>query len=50
VEVYEERTMIKLGIDQEPVGQDVREASAQQGEVLRKFVNDVMLKALQGAN
>jgi len=40
--------MIKLGIDQDAVVKMFAEASAQQGEVLRKFVNDVMLKALQG--
>jgi len=40
--------MIKLGIDQDAVVKMFAEASAQQGEVLRKFVNDVTLKALQG--
>jgi hypothetical protein len=40
--------MIKAGIDQDAIVKMFAEASARQGEVLRKTVSDVMLKALQG--
>ena len=40
--------MIKHGIDQQALIQQFSEATAQQGEALRKAVNDATLKALQG--
>jgi len=40
--------MFKAGIDQDAIVQMFSQASAQQGEVLRKAVSDATLKALQG--
>ena len=40
--------MIKHGIDQQALIKQFSEATAQQGEALRKAVNDATLKALQG--
>ena len=40
--------MIKAGIDQDAIINMFSEASAKQGEALRKAVSDVTLKALQG--
>ena len=40
--------MIKHGIDQQALIQQFSQATAQQGEALRKAVNDATLKALQG--
>jgi len=40
--------VIKHGIDQQALIQQFSEATAQQGEALRKAVNDATLKALQG--
>jgi DNA anti-recombination protein RmuC len=40
--------MIKHGIDQQALIQQFSQAAAQQGEALRKAVNDATLKALQG--
>jgi hypothetical protein len=40
--------MMKSGIDQEALVKQFSEASAKQGEALRKAVADATLKALQG--
>jgi primosomal protein N'' len=40
--------MIKAGIDQDAIARMFSQASAQQGEALRKAVSDATLKALQG--
>ena len=40
--------MIKSGIDQEAMVKMFSEASARQGEALRKVVGEATLKALQG--
>ena len=40
--------MIKAGIDQEAITRMFSEATAQQGEALRRAVSDATLKALQG--
>lgn len=40
--------MIKSGIDQDAIVKMFTQATAQQGEMLRKAVSDAMLKALQG--
>jgi len=40
--------MIKAGIDQDAIGQMFAQATAKQGEALRKGVADATLKALQG--
>ncbi|MDH5539958.1 MAG: hypothetical protein OEY03_11200 [Rhizobacter sp.] len=40
--------MIKSGIDQDAIAKMFAQASAHQGDALRKAVSDMMLKALQG--
>ena len=42
--------MIKAGIDQDAITKMFSEATAKQGEALRKGIGDATLKALQAAS